>query len=527
MGSITNFPITVFGKKEKFSDTMTRGRCRVFHKGHNRNGTYITDDFAKKLIASAPYTPVKGIYDCADGDYLDHGRKRSEGRIYGIVPAEPNFAWEPHTDSDGKVREYACFDVLYYTALYEEAGEIMGKGESMELYRQTLEGSWKTIEGKKAYVFTNGCFLGLQVLGDEVEPCFHGASFYSQEDSILAILEKYEKKIDLFQTPEQGGNIMNINFKLSDSQKHDILFNLLNPNFNEKDGWTIDYMICDIYDEYALVFNYAESIYERAYYIKDDVEDKIEITKKERSYIIDVNAEEKRALEDLKGEKTYLQVVEMITEQTETVNLLNDKVLSAEEIIQNLTDENNNYSTKVGELENSISTLTTERDDAQANLEAVSASYAESTASLEEMKNSLEEVTSTLETERANYAALNESNTSLMEQYSALTETCEELRSENNALTTFKKDIIDNQKKAVISNYSELLEADVIESYMSQLDSYTAEELDMRLTYECKKANPSIFSKQPIVTDPQPAYVPKDEQSGRGINDILAHYEKK
>jgi hypothetical protein len=132
-----------------------------------------------------------------------------------------------------------------------------------------------------------------------------------------------------------------------------------------------------------------------------------------------------------------------------------------------------------------------------------------------------------LETERANYAALNEANTSLMEQYSTLTETCEKLRSENNALTTFKKDVIDNQKKAVISNYNELLEADVIESYMSQLDSYTAEELDMRLTYECKKANPSIFSKQPIVTDPQPAYVPKDEQSGRGINDILAHYEKK
>jgi hypothetical protein len=98
----------------------------VFYKGHNRNGTYITDEFAKKLIASAPYTPVKGIYDV--DDYTDHGKERTEGRIYGIIPAEPNFAWEKHEDENGKTRDYACFDVLYYTALYGEANEIAGKG---------------------------------------------------------------------------------------------------------------------------------------------------------------------------------------------------------------------------------------------------------------------------------------------------------------------------------------------------------------------------------------------------------------
>lgn len=57
------------------------------------------------------------------------------------------------------------------------------------------------------------------------------------------------------------------------------------------------------------------------------------------------------------------------------------------------------------------------------------------------------------------------------------------------------------------------------------MDNYTAEELDMRLTYECKKVNPTIFSKNPV--EPQPAYVPKEEPTGRGINDILAKYEKK
>ena len=198
---ITNFPVTVYEKKEKFSDTISRGRCRIFYKGRNRNNTFITDEFAEKLIKSAPYTPVKGIYDGVGADYTDHGLKRSEGRIYGVVPADPNFAWEKHLDDDGIEREYACVDVLYYTALYEEAGKITGKGESMELYRQTLKGDWKIIDGKKTYVFTDGCFLGLQTLGDDIEPCFEGASFYTNnsEEGIISLLKKYEKSAELFQ----------------------------------------------------------------------------------------------------------------------------------------------------------------------------------------------------------------------------------------------------------------------------------------------------------------------------------------
>lgn len=208
MDKITNFPITVYGERQKFNDTITRGRCRVFYKGHNRNGTYITPEFAQKLIASAPYTPIKGIFDAEGGDYADHGERRDMGRIYGIVPADPNFAWEKHCDEDGVEREYACFDVLYYTALYPEAGAIASKGESMELYRGTLQGDWRFVEGRKAYVFTDGCFLGLQVLGDEVEPCFEGASFYTQEEMLLEILARYEKKTDLFSDPELGGKEM-------------------------------------------------------------------------------------------------------------------------------------------------------------------------------------------------------------------------------------------------------------------------------------------------------------------------------
>ena len=493
MSQITNFPITVYGKKEKFSDTMTRGRCRVFHTGHNRNGTYITDAFAKKLINSAPYTPVKGIYDV--DDYTDHGKERNEGRIYGIIPAEPNFAWEEHEDFDGKTRLYACFDVLYYTALYGEAAEIAGKGESMELYRGTLKGAWQFIEGKKAYVFSDGCFLGLQVLGDDVEPCFEGASFYSQEESILAILEKYEKRTDLFQSPEQGGNIMDINFKVSDNQKHDFLFRSLNPNFNEEGGWVVDCGIVEVYDEYAIVVNYEDGSLERVFYTKDNEADTMEITGKERCFIVDVNEEEKAALDSLKT--SYEAAVATLEENASTISTL--------------TEENNNYSIKVGELENNISTLTTEKTEAEEKFTALESELNTAKASIDEK---IEE-----------YTNLENAKAELDSTISELNATLSTITAERDELAAFKKNIVDTNKLQIIESYTETLDAEVIQPYKDNMDNYTAEELDMRLTYECKKVNPTIFSKNPV--EPQPAYVPKEEPTGRGINDILAKYEKK
>ena len=523
---VTNFPITVYGLKEKFSDTISRGRCRVFYKGRNRNGTYITPEFAEKLIASAPYTPVKGIYDVDCEDYTDHGMKRSEGRIYGVVPANPNFAWEKHMDAEGIEREYACFDVLYYTALYKEAGEITGKGESMELYRQTLKGEWKIIEGKKTYVFTDGCFLGLQALGDDVEPCFEGASFYSAEgdkpedteSSILALLEKYEKKPNLFQYHEQGENdtMPSITFKVSDGQKYEFLFNLLNPNFNEAGNWTIEYTICEVYDEYAIIRNCAEGIFERAYYTKDDENDSLEITNRERCYIIDVNETEKNALVNIKGESTYAEVEASINGKDETivslnstigelnnkveelnttveglnanVGELNTQITSLTETNENLTAENTEYSTKIGELEENISTLSTERDAARANLEGA----------------------------LANLEANNFEYTKLNDLYQAVV-------AERDELSNYKKTVETEAKKAVVETYTQHLSDEVIEEFMKNLDNYTIEELDMKLTYEQKKANPTLFSKQAA---PAGAYLPKDDEGGRGINDILARFEK-
>lgn len=141
---------------EKFNDVITKARCRIFYKYGTRNGTYITDEFAEKLVSTLPYTPVKGIFDNERTDFTDHGKARAEGRIYGIVPENPNFAWEEHEDEDGIVRTYACADVFLFTTLYAEATAIIERPQSMELYVKTLKGSWQYIDGKRYFVYTDG-----------------------------------------------------------------------------------------------------------------------------------------------------------------------------------------------------------------------------------------------------------------------------------------------------------------------------------------------------------------------------------
>ena len=179
--SLLRFNVTLYGDVETLSPTLSKCRLRIFYRGLNRNRTFISEDFARQLIESLPYAPIKGIFDKDGLDYEDHGKENSDGRIYGIVPEDPNFAWEKHVDKDGIEREYACADVYLYTALYPEANLISGKSQSMEIDKNGLDGEWKiwSGDGQPYYEFHVGHLLGLQVLGDEVEPCFEGSAFFS------------------------------------------------------------------------------------------------------------------------------------------------------------------------------------------------------------------------------------------------------------------------------------------------------------------------------------------------------------
>lgn len=474
---ITDFPVVLYGNLEKYNDTISKGRCRIFYKYGNRNGTYITDEFAEKLLKSIPYTPVKGIYEDENDDYTDHGIKRSQGRIYGIVPANPNLSWEKHLDEDGVERTYACVDVLIYTGLYTEANSILGKPQSMELYVPSLKGDWKILNGKKYYVFTEGHFLGLQVLGDNVEPCFEGAAFFSLYEDLMNKLSQIEKyNLNL----HNGGKKM-LNYKLSDNAKFNAIWSLLNVNYNEESGWLVEYDICEIYDEYAVVKNYTEGIYERVYYSKNDETDSIEIYKRKRCYILDVSEEEKTALDALHkmNSDSYEKVDENYSNALTTIeqkdNELNTKIQELSTLTSTYETEKIQNETKIGELTNDISTLTTERDNIQTQLDEAQISI------------------------------------------STLTE-------ENNKLNSFKASVNKKEKEAIIAKYTKLLDAEMIATYTAKIDEYVdAKSLDKDLAYELVSQNQAVFTNSNQAG--QPAYVPRDVEP-IGLEGILAKYKK-
>ena len=445
--AIREFPITVYGNLTKYSDTISKGRCRIFYKYANRNGTYITDEFAEKLLSTIPYTPVKGIYDNFDEDYTDHGNKRSLGRIYGIVPENPNLQWEKHLDEDGIEREYACVDVLIFTALYEEAGEIIGKAQSMEIYEPSIKGSWKIINGRRMFEYTEGSFLGLQVLGEDVEPCFEGAAFFSLYSSLKQLVDEikeYTLKLPEINTGGQSQMFEKLNFKLSDSEKHNAIWNLINPNYNEEGGWTIEYAICDIYDDYALAYNYAEASYERIYYTKNDETNEVSIIERKKVFIIDVTESEMNALNTIRtlNGDTYEKA---------------DEVYSQASKVSELEEQNSTYAQKIEELNENISTLETEKGNF--------------TTQLEEANNTI--------------ASLNK---------------------EIDSLNTYKANIELKEKEEVISSYAELLSEEILASYKEKISEFTAIDLDKELAYELKKNNVSVFSKEQ-----NPGFIPKDE----------------
>lgn len=334
------FPVTVYGNLEKYNEVTSKARCRIFYKYGNRNGTYITDEFAEKLLSTIAYAPVKGIFEY--DDYTDHGTRRSEGRIYGIVPENYNLTWEPHVDEDGVERTYACVDVIIFTALYKEANDIVGKSQSMELYEPSLQYHKQIIEGQQYIVFDAGCFLGLQVLGDEVEPCFEGAAFFSLRENIEQAISKIQELTNTF-TKKGGKEEVKVNFKLSDGDKYEQIFNLLNTNFNEEENWTVTYGIGEIYDDYALVYNLETKEVFRAYYQKG--EDTVTLGDMKKVYIIDITEEEKVTVDTLRrlNGETYEKVEPVLENAKENFEKISE--LEGKKV----------------ELENSVSTLNTEK----------------------------------------------------------------------------------------------------------------------------------------------------------------------
>lgn len=471
--------VTFYGELEPYNDALSKGRVRIFYRGLNRNRTFITDDFANQLIKSLPYTPIKGIYDQDSEDFTDHGKKNSDGRIYGVVMAEPNFAWESHLDTDGVTREYACADVLLYTSLYSEAKLIPGSSQSMEINPFTFDGAWEIYDdGKPFFKFTKGSLFGLQVLGMATEPCFEGAAFYYdliKEDiqpfiSYIKSITKEEKKMD------------ELKFRLSDDEKAHKIFKALNSDAQAYED--IKYWIMSVYDDYALVqTNDHDGKTYRAYYTKN--EDEVTLGDMVECYIVDVTETEMKALEAMKmAAGSYEAAAEnytSITEANATLTSENETLkseLAAEK--ENATTAAAEYEAKVADYDVKIADYEKSAEESKAALEEAAAKY------------------STLESEKVE-----------------LENSKNDLINEKEKLAEFKAQVEKEQKTQLLSKYSEHLNDELITALRDSMDSYSVEDFNKEVCTAAVEHSATIFSKK---QEPELFYkgaTPIDKYEGR------------
>ena len=64
--TISKFSVVIYGDISKYNDVLSQARCRIFYKGANRNGTFITDEFAEEYRKEYCIVPAdKSVVDSA------------------------------------------------------------------------------------------------------------------------------------------------------------------------------------------------------------------------------------------------------------------------------------------------------------------------------------------------------------------------------------------------------------------------------------------------------------------------------
>ena len=181
---------------------MSSCEIKVLYLGENRNHSYITKEVATEMAKTLRGAPIVGYYKEDKEDFRDHGEKVTfddEGikfecmtKPYGFVSPDAQVWFQKFEEQDEfgnqLTREYLMTTGYLWTGQYEEAKlaiEGNGRPQSMELDPETLDGHWSTNNktGMDFFIINDAIFSKLCILGENVEPCFEGASVTAPEVS--------------------------------------------------------------------------------------------------------------------------------------------------------------------------------------------------------------------------------------------------------------------------------------------------------------------------------------------------------
>ena len=205
-------------------------QIKVLYVGENRNRSYISKEVAEDMAKSLRGTPIVGYYIEDKKDFGDHGEQLiidGEGfhfntltKPYGFVAPDAKVWFQDFEDMDERgiktVRTYLVTDGYLWTGQFEECRSLLtnAKSQSMELDSETLNGEWSNAVNNnyELFIINDAIFSKLCILGDDVEPCFEGASIAPKAYNLDFQKTLFSMVKDLQEIKSEGrANSMNTN----------------------------------------------------------------------------------------------------------------------------------------------------------------------------------------------------------------------------------------------------------------------------------------------------------------------------
>ena len=177
---------------------ISKCEIKVMYLGKNRNGSFIDKNTAIQMANSLPATPIVAAYNEDKEDFGDHGEilHIEDGEIkfscktvpYGFVAPDAEVWFQKFDDTnefgETTTREYLMTTGYLWTGQYPELDKCINEGQGQSMEIDDVDGHWtKDSNDIEFFIINDAIFTKLCILGDDVEPCFEGASVTSPEVS--------------------------------------------------------------------------------------------------------------------------------------------------------------------------------------------------------------------------------------------------------------------------------------------------------------------------------------------------------
>lgn len=186
---------------------MSKCEIKVFYVGANRNHTFISEEVATEIGKTLRGAPIVGYYRDTKEDFTDHGEKviiddegvkfECQTIPYGFVSPDAKVWFQNFEDNDGMgntvVHKYLMTTGYLWTDQFPESSLPVNQGrpQSMELQNESVKGQWRTNydNGLDFFIINDAIIQKICILGDDVEPCFEGASVTAPDVSTKFTLD--------------------------------------------------------------------------------------------------------------------------------------------------------------------------------------------------------------------------------------------------------------------------------------------------------------------------------------------------